>query len=434
MTTPLHPSPFDLRRFAAGVGLLASLLGVGVGAHLTRPQVQDGLHAVPEPGRRLSVRRPHLRRGARVEHVDAAAAADQPVGLRVLPRDRRARASLLVRRDSFQGTAAHVLLLFAGLGVFISGSLAAYTAFVLPSPCPYCLALYAISALLLWTALAILRRPPNAPRSLREVLRERPAESCTACSSRCSCSCAAPGSSRWPTTACATASTRRPAAPRRRTRCRAPASSSARRTPPRSSPCSSTCRAAPAAASSACWPPRVSAGKFPSPVQLWIYHTPRQACDPTRSRGLPQDPRRRPATPTPAWPPAPSNAWRSCGGPGFWLIGGLFTLQDQLEPDDPAVHAGAHRRPRRRPRPRHRPRRRQEHPVPLHRHRHRRPRPHHRAPEVRRGRRFKVPTVAIYRAVGGAPTPNATRCSPTRHPARGPRLYAAQQAAAEVAP
>jgi uncharacterized membrane protein len=176
MTTQDPSLPFDLRRVSAYVGFISSLLGVGVGAHLTVFKFKMVYTPCLSPTE-----------GCKLGHLTCGAALESSVSMLLkLPislwgsafylATTVLTASLLFRRDPFQGTAAHVLLLFAGLGVCVSLTLAAYTAFLLPSLCSYCLTLYAISGLLLWSALT-LQRPVNShPTSYREFLHKHPAE------------------------------------------------------------------------------------------------------------------------------------------------------------------------------------------------------------------------------------------------------------------
>jgi len=435
MTTPTSPSPFDLRRFSAGVGLLASLLGVGVGAHLTVLKFKMVYTPCLSPtgGCQLG----SMTCGAALES-SMSTLLQLPISLwgsafylatAVLT------ASLLVRRDSFQGTAAHVLLLFAGLGVFVSGALAIYTALALPSPCPYCLALYAISGLLLWTALTI-RRPPNARTiTYRELLRERPAEVVH---------CVFIGLLVFVIGAGAQSL----AYHGLRNRVDAQLGCPAPRDPlPRAGimfgakdPAAivavfldmscSACRREFRMLATA-----VSAREFPVPVQLWVYHTPRQACDPD---AFPQGYRKTHDQARNANACLAARAVECMEklreGQGLWLIGGLFTLQDQLEPSGPlftperigdrAADRGLDIDP-------------DDSKNILYRCIDTdtavldRITAHQRFAE---GDGFKVPTVAIYRATDGAPDPDRKPLfADADTPLAVLGVYAAQQAAVEVA-
>lgn len=435
MTTPRSPSPFDLRRFAAGVGLLASLLGVGVGAYLTVLKFKMAYTPCLSPTGGCQVG--NLTCGAALES-SMSTLLQLPISLwgsafylatAVLS------ASLLIRRDSFQGTAAHVLLLFAGLGICVSAALAAYTMLVLPSPCPYCLALYLISGLLLWTAWTV-RRPPNARTiAYRELLRERPAEFVH-------CMFVA-----MLVFVCG-AGVQSLAYHGLRNRVDAQLGCPAPRDPlPRAGimfgakdpaaivavfldmSCSSCRREFRMLATA------VSARKFPVPVQLWIYHTPRQACDPEAfPQGYPKthDQARNANACLAASAVECMEKLRE--GQGFWLIGGLFTLQDQLDPSTPlftpervgdrAADRGLDIDPD------------DEQNILYHcintdtavRDR---ITAHQRFAE---GPGFKVPTVAIYRAINGAPDPERNPLfADAETPLEVLGAYAAQQAAVEVA-
>jgi hypothetical protein len=80
----------------------------------------------------------------------------------------------------------------------------------------------------------------------------------------------------------------------------------------------------------------VSGRKFSVPVQLWIYHTPRQACDldafPDGYRKA--DPGARNANACLA-ARAVECVEKLSEGQGFWLTGGLFALQEKPDPKTP---------------------------------------------------------------------------------------------------
>jgi uncharacterized membrane protein len=334
MTTVSSSSQFDLRRFAAGVGLVASLLGIGVGVHLSVLKFKMAYTPCLSPigGCRVG----GLTCGAALES-DLSMLLGLPISLwgsafylatAVLT------ASLLVRRESFGGTGAHVLLQFAYLGVVVSGALAAYTAFVLPSPCPFCLALYAISALLLWTAWTV--RQPMGTDSLRssEAFSDRPAEAVHCAFVALLVFVCGVGVQ---------------SLAYHGMRDRVDAQSGCPK--PKESLPESTIKFGakePAAIIAlfldmSCQSCRrefrtlaraVSGREFTVPVQLWIYHTPRQACDPDAfPEGYAKsDPVVRTANPCLA-ARAVECTEKLRSGQGFWLIGGLFTLQDN--PDIP---------------------------------------------------------------------------------------------------
>lgn len=85
-------------------------------------------------------------------------------------------ASIAARREPFGGTAAHLLLALASVAVLVSAVLGAVTYFTLPAACPFCASLYAVSALLLGGAYVTCHPPGIATPSLRELLRHRAAD------------------------------------------------------------------------------------------------------------------------------------------------------------------------------------------------------------------------------------------------------------------
>jgi len=429
-----YSSQFDLRRFAAGVGLVVSLLGSGVGVHLSTLKFKMVYTPCLSPigGCRVG----GLTCGAALES-DLSTFLGLPISLwgsafylatAVLT------ASLLLRRESFGGTASEVLLLFAYLGVGISGSLAFYTALVLPSACPFCLALYAISALLLWTAWTVRQPSGNHWRPSFKLFRERPVDwvhcafvallvfvcgvgvqSLTYHGFRnrvdAQSGCPAPKES-LPESTIKFGSSE-------------PAAIIAVFIDMSCQSCRHEFRTLARA---------ISGRKFTVPIQLWVYHTPRQACDPDAFPGgyAKADPAIRTANPCLA-ARAVECTEKLRKGQGFWLIGGLFTRQDspvtpmftpesiadlaadrglKIDPDDPrnalyqcidndaAVLARitAHQR-------------------------------------FAEGDKFQIPTVAVYRALAGAPDPARSPLFATSDTPIDVLIgYAEKQAAGKVSP
>lgn len=85
-------------------------------------------------------------------------------------------AAVVLRRSAFGGTAANCLVLMATFAVLVSAALAGYTAVVLESPCPFCISLYAVSVMCLGSALLAWRPPDQQRVSFREVIHERLAD------------------------------------------------------------------------------------------------------------------------------------------------------------------------------------------------------------------------------------------------------------------
>lgn len=335
MTTLASSAQFDLRRFSAGVGLVASLLGVGVGVHLTVLKFKMVYAPCLSPTGGCQVG--SLSCGAALES-SLSTLLGLPISLwgsafylatAVLS------ASLLVRRG-FGGAAAHILLLFAWFGALVSVVLAAYTAIVLRSPCPFCLALYAIGGLLLWTAWTARKPPDTVATSYRELWQGRPADivHCTFVALLVFVCGAGVQSLTYhglrnqvdAQTGCP-----KPKAPLPRAAikfgAREPAAIVAMFLDMSCSACRREFRDLALA---------ISSKRFPVPVQLWIYHTPRQACDPEAFPAgyhKTNDQARNADACLAARAVECMEKLRE--GEGFWLIGGLFTLQDKLEPGVP---------------------------------------------------------------------------------------------------
>ncbi len=436
MTVPAASPQLDLHRFSAGVGLVASLLGVGIGAHLTVLKFKMIYTPCLSPTGGCQVG--GLTCDAALEST-LSSLLDLPISLwgsafylatAVLT------ASILIRRDSFGGTAVQILRLFAAFGAAISGLLALYTALVLSSACPYCLSLYGVSALLLgaaWTLRWTSDMPTQRPRAL---LRERRADvvHCAFVAVLvfvCSAGVQSLGyhGMRLQVDAQYGCPALEDPLPRAAIKFGAqdPAAIIAIFLDMSCSACRREFRALAKA---------ISGQQFSVPVQLWIYHTPRQACDPDAFPGgyrKAHDQARNADACLAARAVECMEKLRE--GEGFWLIGGLFTLQDlpdsatpmftperigdraadrglDIDPDDPhnALYHCI-----------------DTDPAVLG-----RITAHQRFAE---DDKFKVPTFAIYRATGGAPDPTRRPLfADADTPIEVVIRYAAQQAAAEVSP
>lgn len=336
MTNLAAPPQFDLRRFSAGVALIASLVGVGVGAYLSVLKFKMVYTPCLSPTGGCQVG--NLSCGAALESA-ASTLLQLPISLwgsafylatAVLA------GGLLVRRDSFGGVAAHVLLLLAWLGAFVSAALGAYTALVLKSPCPYCLVLYATSGMLLFAALTIRKPPDTRAPSYRETFRDNPAEFVHCVFVALIVLVCGVGSQSLAyhgmrNKVDAQLGCPAPKEPLPRAGIKfGPADPAAIVAVFLDMSCSACRREFRALARA------VSGKKFPVPVQLWIYHTPRQACDP---RAFPAGYRKTNDQARNADACLAARAVECMEklreGEGFWLIGGLFTLQDKLDPDVP---------------------------------------------------------------------------------------------------
>lgn len=150
----------DLARIGAAFCLIVSLAGVGIGAYLTTVKFR-------------MTYTPFLTKhgGCGFGGMTCDDALNSPVStLMTLPISLWGTAFYLVtgflaaalvwRRTVFGGTAAPLLLILAGFAALTSVVLGAYAFLKLESPCPFCLTLYLVSALLLAGAY-VTRNPPG---------------------------------------------------------------------------------------------------------------------------------------------------------------------------------------------------------------------------------------------------------------------------------
>ncbi len=166
----------DLRRIGALFCAITSAIGVGVGAYLTSLKFKMSYTPCLTPYG-----------GCQIGNMNCEEALGSEWSLVLgLPISLWGSAfylgtavlamMVLVRRQAFGGTAAHLLLALACLGVLVSAALGAYTFFALKTACPYCLTLYVVSALLLGGAYVTRSPPGERVPSSREVLRRRAAD------------------------------------------------------------------------------------------------------------------------------------------------------------------------------------------------------------------------------------------------------------------
>lgn len=159
-TTP-HDKPPAIARLGAGAALLLSLCGIGVGLYLTTlkfrmtytPCASDrGACAIGgmtcedalTSSWSLLFGLPISLWGSAFYLVTAVVAG-----------------GLLLRPDFLRGAARPLLLGLAGFDVAITAIYGTYAFAILKSPCPYCLSLYVISALLLMCALFAIHEAPR---------------------------------------------------------------------------------------------------------------------------------------------------------------------------------------------------------------------------------------------------------------------------------
>lgn len=330
----------DLSRFAAAIAVIVSLVGVGVGAYLTtikfRMSYAPCLSAYG---------------GCQVGGLSCDDALDSSWSmLWGLPLSLWASAFYLVtavlagilvaRRGAFGGTTAHLLLLLAVFSVLVSIVLATYTAVALPSPCPFCLSLYAISALLL-TAAYVTRDPPGIRSpSYGEVVRRRLADLLDVAFIAALVLVMATGVQSMvyhglrnkfdAQTGCPETGATLPA-----TALKLGAAEPAAIIALFIDMSCHKCRQEFKVLANA-----LQDGKFTDPVQLWIYHTPRHACDSSAFRHgyrKTDDGARFDNACLAARAVECMEILRP--GHGFELIGGLFALQDDREKDTPLFTA-----------------------------------------------------------------------------------------------
>lgn len=249
-------------------------------------------------------------------------------------------AVVAARRNPFGGTAAPLLLALACLAVLVSALLGAYTFLALETACPYCLNLYAVSVLLLGCAY-VTRSPPGvtAPSS-REVVRQRTADLLDAVFLLAVVFIIAAGTQSMVYHGLRSQVDTQDGCPEQADPLPATSIKIGGEQPKviiaifidMTCP---ACRKEFRSLATA-----LHHGKFPEPVQLWIYHTPRHACDPSAF---------------PASYAKTSDAARSdnaclaalaaeCmekleAGKGAQLIAGMFALHDAREKDVPLFTA-----------------------------------------------------------------------------------------------
>lgn len=274
-----RPAPGGLYRPALVASAVLGLLGVGLGGYLTAlkfrmsytPCLADGC----PPGE--------------LRCEDALAAAWSTVG--GLPISAWATAAyvgvaalavgLLVRRPLLGGCAAALLWVLSLVIAAVSLAYAAYAFAIVRSPCPYCLSLYVVASLLVACA-AVVRRSadPRQQLGLRVALRHRPASLFEAAFRVAMLLTLVGGAQSVGYHGMRRAVTARDGCPEPPD----PGPAAKIRLGPADAPVilaayldmsCTTCKRKFKQLAAA-----VRAGQFPWPVQLRIYHAPRQACDP----------------------------------------------------------------------------------------------------------------------------------------------------------
>jgi uncharacterized membrane protein len=241
-----------------------------------------------------------------------------------------------IRRDAFGGMAAHIIFALGCFAVLVSAVLGAYTAFALESACPFCVTLYLISVMLLGGAYVTRSPPGERVPSSREILGQRAADLLDAAFMAAFVFILATGVQSMTYHGL-----------RNRVDTQDGCPEQADPLPPSSikigpaqpkviialfidMTCPACRREFKALATA------LRDDKFPEPVQLWIYHTPRTACDPSAfpaSYAKSDDEARNGGACLAAI--AAECIEKLQMGQGAALIPGMFALHDAPEKDTP---------------------------------------------------------------------------------------------------
>ena len=337
---PLDPSPPPgLQRIAAGFCLLISLVGVGLSVHLTRLKFE-------------MLYTPCLSAygGCQIGGYTCDDALMSPLSMLAgLPISlwgasfyvtTSVAAGLALRRGPPGRVAALLLLALASFAVLVSAALGGYTAAALASACPFCMSLYVVSALLLGGALLCWRAPGGASAPVRDLLRERPVELLDGVFALAMVLVLATGGQSMTFHGLRNLVDGQDGCVQMEAPLPAPSIRVGDEDPQAilavflDFTCTK-CRGEFKQLSQA-----LRAGKFPAPVQLWVYHTPRHACD------LAAFPGGYDRTDDGARFDNACMAARAVEcmeglkpGSGYELMGGLFALHDDRQPNVPLFTA-----------------------------------------------------------------------------------------------
>jgi len=178
MTTS-QPSVFlrllDVQRIAAAFCALFGLAGVGLSVHLTRLKFQMLYTPCKSAygGCRIGGLACEDALGSSWSMVLGVPISVWGAGFYLTI---AVAAVMVLRQNSFGGTAANLLIALTTFAVLVSATLAGYTAVVLPSPCPFCMALYAVAVLVFVSALLAWRPPGGVRLTFRQLVQERLAD------------------------------------------------------------------------------------------------------------------------------------------------------------------------------------------------------------------------------------------------------------------
>jgi len=334
LDTPLH-----VHRWAAVLCLLTSLVGVGFSVHLTRIKFQMLYTPCLSAYGGCSI-------GGLTCDDALSSALSMLFGLPIsvwgtgFYMTTAVAAALAFRRGTFRGTAAHLLFALAVFSALVSIMLAVYTWLALPSACPFCLTLYAVSGLLLGGAWLVWRSPGASHLSFAAMRRTRLADALDGLFALVVVLVVAIGAQSVgfhglrnrvdAQDGCPEPAKSLPVS-RIRIGANQPQAILALFVDMTCAKCRSEFRKLGMA---------LQEGRFPVPVQLWIFHIPRQTCDP---KAFPSGYDR--AEDGPRFDNACMAARAAeCmeklqGGAGYSLMRGLFALHDAREINKPLFTA-----------------------------------------------------------------------------------------------
>lgn len=247
----------------------------------------------------------------------------------------------LVRRDLFGGCAALFLWLLAGVTAVVSLAYAGYAALILRSLCPFCLSLYAVALVFLVCAEIVRRTAPPSQQHRLAVAVRHPLALIDAAFRVCMLMTIVTGAQSVAYHGLSRSVSAQAGCPEESLTPVPPATIRFGAAQPQvilavylDMSCSACKRKFRQLATA------LRNHDFPAPVQLWIYHAPRQACDPAAFPAgyAPSDDRARDDNACLA-ARAVECAERLQTGAGFLLIGGLFALHDDRQGDQPLFTA-----------------------------------------------------------------------------------------------
>ncbi len=327
-TPPEYDSAFDVQRWATAFCLLISLVGVGINLHLTRIKFQ-----MPYPPC-LSVHGACQIGGL---HCDDALGSpvsmllDLPISLwgAAFYLTTAVAAAMVLRGRAHGGAAAHLLLVLAGFAVLVSVALGMYTWLALTTACPFCLTLYAVSVLLFGGALLVWRPPGGPHMSFDEFRRTHLADGLDGLFALMVVLVVATGAQSVAFHGLRNAVDAQDGCPDPITPLPAPSIRVGAEDPRAILPLFVDMTCIKCRGEFKKLGLALKEGRFPAPVQLWIFHIPRHACDPTAFPGGYDRAEDGPGFDNACMAARAAECMEKLqAGTGFALIGGIFTLHD----------------------------------------------------------------------------------------------------------